>query len=323
MLGLAFSPFKSLIQNKKQKFLGVLKLLSWAFVLCSTVAVVPSARADEPRKIVIAVIGDSMADGLWGGLFRALHTDPAYSLPRLGKTGSGLSHLAKYDWVAGVQQVIEKEKPDIVVVSIGLNDRGSLIKGESALLFGSNAWKTAYAERVDSIMEPLKKAGIPTYWMGFPTIRDEQARADVAILNKIFMDRAAFFGHSYLPMWTLAGTDGAYEAYLTDDAGRRRLLRADDGIHFTAYGYDLLAEKLRAVLAPKIKAISAAETAKANPAPAGINAKSAEAPSDAKPAPAARKAQPEANRSASPQGVESKDNGSAKSETAKSEAARQ
>lgn len=235
------------------------------------------AVADEPRKVVIAIIGDSMADGLWGGMFRALHTDPAYSLPRLGKNGAGLNHLAKYDWVAGVQQVIDKEKPDIVVMSIGLNDRGSFI-GDGAILFGTPAWKTAYTGRVDAIMTALKKANIPTYWLGFPVVRDEQARADYAILNEIYKDRAAAFGHTYLPMWTLAGAEGSYEASLTDASGNRHALRIEDGIHYTPYGYDLLAEKLRAALEPKIKSLTAAAP---SPAPA-----SAAKPDPVKPAPA-------------------------------------
>ena len=249
-------------------------------IALSMLAGAPSGMADEPhkdepRKIVIAVIGDSMADGLWGGLYRALYTDPGYSLPRLGKTGSGLSHLAKFNWITGVQDVIEKEKPDIAVVSIGLNDRGSIILEHSAVAFGTPAWKTAYTERVDIIMNALKQAGIPTYWIGFPVMRDEQARADARILDQIFSERAAHYGHAYIPMWPLAGDENTYEAYSTDATGRRRLLRAEDGIHFTSLGYDLLAEKLRAALEPKLKAIASAGQPKASPAPAQASAAAA------------------------------------------------
>jgi len=43
---------------------------------------------------------------------------------------------------------------------------------------------------------------------------------------------------------------GGYEAYLSDDEGRRRLMRAGDGIHMSMSGYlrmaDPVADRLRA-----------------------------------------------------------------------------
>jgi hypothetical protein len=41
-----------------------------------------------------------------------------------------------------------------------------------------------------------------------------------------------------------ADESGQYAAYLADETGRSRLMRANDGVHFTSRGYELLAGQL-------------------------------------------------------------------------------
>ncbi|MFI4948806.1 MAG: hypothetical protein ACHQC9_08405, partial [Alphaproteobacteria bacterium] len=55
----------------------------------------------------------------------------------------------------------------------------------------------------------------------------------------------ARFGAQFVPLWTvIADQQGGYAAYGKDRDGMTERLRADDGIHMTAAGYELVAEKI-------------------------------------------------------------------------------
>lgn len=86
----------------------------------------PIKRDTIPDKNVL-VIGDAMADWLAYGLEDAYTEQPDMGVIRKHKTTSG---LIKYqpkgepsDWTAAARGILETEKPDVIVVMLGLNDR--------------------------------------------------------------------------------------------------------------------------------------------------------------------------------------------------------
>ncbi|MBR1128665.1 SGNH/GDSL hydrolase family protein [Bradyrhizobium iriomotense] len=86
----------------------------------------PAKRDTTPDKNVL-VIGDAMADWLAYGLEDAYTEQPDMGVIRKHKTTSG---LIKYqpkgepsDWTAAAKGILETEKPDVIVVMLGLNDR--------------------------------------------------------------------------------------------------------------------------------------------------------------------------------------------------------
>ncbi|MBR0776425.1 DUF459 domain-containing protein [Bradyrhizobium diazoefficiens] len=86
----------------------------------------PAKRETIPEKNVL-VIGDSMADWLAYGLEDTYVEQPDMGVIRKHKTTSG---LIKYqprgepsDWAAAAKGILETEKPDVIVVMLGLNDR--------------------------------------------------------------------------------------------------------------------------------------------------------------------------------------------------------
>ena len=78
--------------------------------------------ANTSGVVTIAVIGDSMADGFWGGLYRQTHNDRGINLLQLGKNGTGLGHPAKYDWIKAMPEIVAQGKPDIAIIALGIND---------------------------------------------------------------------------------------------------------------------------------------------------------------------------------------------------------
>ncbi|WP_339030725.1 SGNH family hydrolase [Bradyrhizobium symbiodeficiens] len=89
----------------------------------------PAKRDTIPEKNVL-VIGDAMADWLAYGLEDAYAEQPDMGVIRKHRTTSG---LIKYqprgepsDWAAAARGILETEKPDVIVVMLGLNDRSAI-----------------------------------------------------------------------------------------------------------------------------------------------------------------------------------------------------
>jgi hypothetical protein len=75
----------------------------------------------------ILVLGDAMADWLAYGLEDAYTEQPEIGVIRRSKTVSGLIRYQPKgdpaDWAAAAKGILANEKPDIIVVMLGLNDR--------------------------------------------------------------------------------------------------------------------------------------------------------------------------------------------------------
>jgi hypothetical protein len=89
----------------------------------------PAKRDAVPERNVL-VLGDAMADWLAYGLEDAYAEQPDMGVVRKHKTVSG---LIKYqpkgdpaDWAAAARGILATEKPDAIVVMLGLNDRAAI-----------------------------------------------------------------------------------------------------------------------------------------------------------------------------------------------------
>ena len=85
------------------------------------------AKRDSVAERNVLVLGDAMADWLGYGLEDAYSEQPDMGVIRKHKTLSG---LIKYqprgepaDWTAAAKAILATEKPDAIVVMLGLNDR--------------------------------------------------------------------------------------------------------------------------------------------------------------------------------------------------------
>src|SRR6267378_2719385 len=86
----------------------------------------PEKRETVPERHIL-LLGDAMADWLAYGLEEAYSEQPDVGVVRKHKTVSG---LIKYqpkgepaDWATAAKGVLATEKPDAIVVMLGLNDR--------------------------------------------------------------------------------------------------------------------------------------------------------------------------------------------------------
>lgn len=206
----------------------------------------PGDRGSPPlldRIMNVVILGDSLGDGLWAGLYRELKSDPRFNIIKRSKVSTGFVRKDYFDWNAEVERVLAEEQVDIAVIMIGTNDRQVLVDDQGRRhRLRAPGWEAAYKARVDRFTRSLTDEGVLVYWVGLPVMRSPRFGGDMRYFNTIYEERAAANGVPFIPTWNdLADASGAYQAYGPDTNGRRRLLRADDGIHFTLAGYRVLA----------------------------------------------------------------------------------
>lgn len=226
-------------------------LLAAVFVLLATAS---GAFAESKRMVFI---GDSMADGLWNGFLRLTIRDACLreelDLKREAKISAGLTRPDKFSWPEHVRRLGASLKPHVFVISLGLNDRQSVIDADGSRgEWGTPAWTAKYSAQVTAMLKAALAAGAEVVWVGLPAMRDGVTDADARDKNRLFADTLAAFGDPrvrYVEPWRLKEPD-SFASYGPDITGSLVQIRNPDGIHFTPMGYELVA----AYLLPKIVA---------------------------------------------------------------------
>ena len=175
--------------------------------------------------------------------------DQRYRVLNRTHPGAALVHGGS-EWLAPAEHFASHEKADIAVVMFGANDRLDMRDEHGAYLhFRADDWREEYATRADKILSLLATAGVRVIWCGNPIARSATYSADMSYINDIYAAETARFGAQFVPLWTImADGQGGYAAYGKDRDGTTQRLRADDGIHFTAAGYELIADKIVSLL---------------------------------------------------------------------------
>ena len=201
--------------------------------------ITPFPSGDRYR---VLVLGDSLGDGIWSGLYRAFEEDRNIEVVKRSKVSTGFSRTDNYDWNAELDQMLKEEKYQVAVVMFGANDGAGVRSGKEWLKVGTDAWREAYGARVETFIKKLRAAKIAVYWVGLPVMRSPNQSSDAELMNEVFREKAFINGAKFIDTWSgFTDEAGRYSAYGPDMTGQVRRLRADDGTHFTMRGYLKLA----------------------------------------------------------------------------------
>lgn len=200
------------------------------------IAVVEAVPKDPDAKKVL-VIGDFVAGGLAWGLEQTFADEAKLIVVDRANSASGLVRADYYDWNAELLAILNEEKPDIVVVAIGSNDRQQIRAGGERYAPRSEEWQAAYIQRVANLAETLKVYGRPYFWVGAPPMRQSSAMRDMAYLNELYQPPVTAAGGTFVDIWGgFTNEDGKYISSGPDVEGQLRALRSGDGINFTRAG---------------------------------------------------------------------------------------
>lgn len=196
------------------------------------------------NRQTIALYGDSLTNNLFRGL-RAISVggECCYLVSRRAKLGSGLVRDDQFDWVRHIRRYTEIDRPNIIVVSFGGNDRQTLLAGGRRLQLFSRQWWFEYDRRVTRLMKGLTTGEARVYWLGIPIVRSAEISADFSVLNDLIRGRAMDHRIIHIDIWNAFNDDsGRYTDFKRSAAGITRRCRHIDGVHFSPQGENRLAK---------------------------------------------------------------------------------
>jgi hypothetical protein len=219
------------------------------------------ATAEGPPQLHIAFVGDSMADGLWGAMFRRLGKDKCLAdkvkLIRRAKNGTGLTRIDQYNWVDEVGGIAADPGADLFVGSFGVNDRQSIVEVDKKRTeFGGPDYDGRYEGIVEDVVQSALSHGSSFLVMGLPVMLDAAANADAAAKNKLFSNAAAHVASpraAFVAPWTSQPPPDAYKPFLPNAKQTLVQVRAPDGVHFTTIGYDMVMDAFYPAIMDSLK----------------------------------------------------------------------
>ncbi|MCL4186612.1 MAG: DUF459 domain-containing protein [Rhodobacteraceae bacterium] len=219
------------------------------------------ACPDRPVRLV--VVGDSLADGLWGALARAFLRCAAVEVLRLTAVSDGLARSAPDDWLARYTTTPASGEADIVVVQIGANDITSIRQGSRRAVFDTPEWDTLYEARARALAEGLAARAAQVLWLGLPVVGAERLEPAYRAVTALQAAGAGPAVARFLDIHALTGFGSGGFTMNAEVDGSLRQLRAADQVHFTEAGYDAVAGALGPDLARAFAARRAAGSAPA------------------------------------------------------------
>jgi hypothetical protein len=245
--------------RRRRRLLAIALAAGLATVLPAGAAPAPKEKAAPKIVARIAFAGDSIVDNYWESIARVIETTPCLKasvvLGRFARNGTGLARGDKLYWPREVRKIGETFKPDLFVLSIGLNDQQFIIDGDKKRTnWGAPEWADKYREQITAFLNGAVASKAAVLLIGLPVVRDPKENADLLEKNKMFAAVVASLNAPnmhYVEPWRLRPTGpDLFASYGPDHNGRMVQIRTTDGEHFTVAGEDVVA----AYLYPKIVA---------------------------------------------------------------------
>ena len=196
----------------------------------------------DPNAAKILVVGDAIAEGVASGLSREFERDPMIDVVNRVNARSGLVRNDFFDWATNLPVYLDNEKPHLVVVLFGHNDRQNFINAGSQIAFRSQAWENVYSSRIATLVRLVRERRLPVVWVGLGPAADSSISNDHMYMNHIYEDVAVVNGGAFVDIWQpFSGESGDYISVGPDKNGQSVSLRAADGLLYTNAGYDKIA----------------------------------------------------------------------------------
>ncbi|MBK9180499.1 MAG: DUF459 domain-containing protein [Acidimicrobiales bacterium] len=237
----------------------------------TTTTLAPLRRPSTTDPLNLWVGGDSMSQAFGQSLVRKASETGLVDAVLDAHVSTGLTRPDFFDWSARIVDVVQNQRPEVMVPMFGANDAQTMVVDGRVVDVDDPTWQAEYRRRVGLVMDYLVQNGVRVWWVGQPIMSSPDFTARMRILNGIYREEAASRpGITFVDaMPVFADAAGAYSAYLPDDEGEQRLMRAQDGVHLTLDGADRLADVVLADVFADLAPPSATPTTTRPPSTAG------------------------------------------------------
>ncbi|MCZ2158018.1 DUF459 domain-containing protein [Bartonella sp. 220] len=194
----------------------------------------------------ILVLGDFVASAVAEAL-KEFFTDKS-NIIIINNTipDSGLVRTDHTPWKNNISEIIEKNKPDVIIMVIGANDNQSIITPQGIFSTNEPEWLNNYKQRIIEIAESLHTSRKPWIWMGQPIFKNENLTQKMKIFNELYKREIEGVGGYFIDIWDgFTNEQGQFSFSGYDINGKITRLRTNDGINFTFEGKRKLVSYLR------------------------------------------------------------------------------
>ena len=194
------------------------------------------SKAEDAR--IVLVVGDFLATGLAEGLETAYADIPNIRVVARTSGSSGIVRDDHYDWSAELGPIIDENKPAVVVVMLGANDRQEMRVGEVREPKRSENWTKEYERRAEVIAGVVTERKLPLLWVGMPAFKNTTMSSDMLAYNDVYRSVAEKAGGSFVDIWDgFVDENGAFITTGPDINGNPvRLRSGDNGVTMTRAG---------------------------------------------------------------------------------------
>lgn len=207
-----------------------------------------AAGADKPQpappRLSVMFCGDSLAQGLYLTLVPLLRRREALRSINGTQHATGITRVDEHNWPEVTRDLMGRHRPDLVVFWIGANDFRPLVWREQRIRFefGTEGFAEHYRQRVAGMVAAAVEGGARALWLGLPNMREARMASAARTLNDLQSGAAEGAGAVAVPTWkSTSDAEGRYMPAIEGARGARPM-RADDGVHFTDYGYRRIAK---------------------------------------------------------------------------------
>lgn len=199
----------------------------------------------ETNRLSVWVVGDSLSITPGESIQTSFPSTRFNMLGVDGRVSTGMSRPDVFNWFTHISQIVTEVKPQLIIATFGANDDQSIYTDRGYVgPFGSEAWRKEYASRISSTLDFLAAQGTYTLWVEIPPVRDPVRNDRYKIINEITRTAVENHKNSASYVETKAAfsmPDGTYQDSIPVN-GTLTLLRAQDGIHFTRAGGNVIAD---------------------------------------------------------------------------------
>ncbi|KEC55687.1 SGNH/GDSL hydrolase family protein [Bartonella koehlerae] len=190
----------------------------------------------------ILVIGDFVASAVANALKNLFTNNDDIIIINNTIPDSGLVRTDHISWKSNLSELIDKNKPDVIIMVIGANDNQPIITSYGIFSTLKPEWLNIYKQRIIEIAESLHSSGKPWIWMGQPAFENDNLTQKMNIFNELYRKKTEVAGGYFLDIWSgFTDEKGQFSFSGYDVNGRVAKLRTNNGINFTFEGKKKLA----------------------------------------------------------------------------------
>lgn len=220
-------------------------LLSSAGMAMAQTASLPAEIPERPTpgRVNLLFAGDSLAQGMFLSLNGILRRREGVRVTNGTLHATGVTRSDEHDWPSVSRDLVGRHRPNLVIFWVGANDFRPLVVREtrSRHAFGTQAFAEGYGRRVAEMVTHAANAHARVVWFGLPNMRNGQFANAARQLNEIQQAAATAAGAVWIPTWDATSDEqGRFVSSVAAERGSRGF-RAEDGVHFTDWGYRRIA----------------------------------------------------------------------------------